>query len=76
MKFQRRLCGIAAVVIAATALGSAATRAQPIPTERIAGEDGRYSIDMPKGYTSTTSPRPDGGTMRQLSYLWKDAVGQ
>jgi hypothetical protein len=76
MKFQRRFCGIAAVLIAVAALGSAAARAQPAPTERITGEDGRYSIDMPRGYTSTTSPRPDGGSMRQLSYLWKDSVGQ
>ena len=76
MQLQRRFCGIAAVLVALATLGPTASRAQPTPVERVTGDDGRYSIDMPRGYTSTTSPRPDGGTMRQLSYLWKDAVGQ
>jgi hypothetical protein len=76
MRFQRRICGIAAGLVAMAALGLGEVHAQPLTMERITGEGGRYSIDMPKGYTSTTSPRPDGGTMRQTSYLWKDSVGQ
>ena len=76
MHLRRRLCGIAASLIAIAALGVTATQAQPAATERVTGDDGRYSIDMPRGYTSTASPRPDGGAMRQLSYIWKDSVGQ
>lgn len=53
-----------------------AVRAQPVPMERVTGDDGRYSIDLPRGYTTKTSPRPDGGTMLQYSYMWKDSVGQ
>jgi hypothetical protein len=76
MPFQYRICGVAAVLIAVACLGTVETQAQSLSMERVTGEDGRYSIEMPKGYTTTTSPRPDGGTLRQLSYLWKDSVGQ
>jgi len=77
MHLQRRLCVAAAAgLVAMAAIGGAEVRAQAMPMERITGDGGRYSVDLPKGYTSTTSPRPDGGTMHQLSYMWKDAVGQ
>lgn len=71
-----RILGIAALLMAVSAGDPMMARAQTAPLERITGEGGRYSIGMPSGYTSKTSPRPDGGTMHQLTYLWKDAVGQ
>lgn len=77
---RRILAGRIAAVLMAGAAGAAgaptAGRAETIALERITGEGGRYSIGMPRGYTSKTSPRPDGGTMHQLTYMWKDAVGQ
>jgi hypothetical protein len=73
---RRRACLAAACLIALSLPGLIDVHAQSLTLERITGEDGRYTIDMPRGYTSTSSPRPDGGTMRQLSYLWKDSVGQ
>lgn len=75
MRFQHLLCGIAAGLMAMATPGGE-IHAQPLAMERVTGEGGRYSIDMPRGYTSTTSPRPDGGTMHQTTYLWKDSVGQ
>lgn len=69
-------CALFAAVIGSAFVGAGDARAQGVPMERITGDGGRYSIDMPVGYTSKTSPRPDGGTMQQLSYLWKDSVGQ
>jgi hypothetical protein len=58
------------------ALAPVRVLAQAAPVERVTGDDGRYTIDLPRGYTIKTSPRPDGGTMLQYTYLWKDAVGQ
>lgn len=76
MLLHRRVCGIiAAGLVGLATLGPAEVPAQPA-MERITGDGGRYSVEMPKGYTTTTSPRPDGGTMHQISYLWKDSVGQ
>jgi hypothetical protein len=83
MKITHRILGVAALLMAVSAVEPTAARAQALAQatqapalERITGEDGRYSIDMPRGYTSKTSPRPDGGTMQMLTYLWKDSVGQ
>ena len=76
MNIRRRSCTWAGILVALAALASAPTRAQPGPLERISGEDGRYSIEMPAGYTSKTSPRPDGGTMRQITYMWKNSSDQ
>ncbi len=76
MQLQRRAFGIAAILVAMAAPGFTGAQAQSLALERITGEGGRYSIEMPKGYTSTTSPRPDGGTMHQMSYMWKDSIGQ
>ena len=71
MRLRRRLCTGAGILMALTTFASTPTRAQTGPVERISGEDGRYSVEMPAGYTSKTAPRPDGGTMRTISYLWK-----
>jgi hypothetical protein len=76
MQLQRRVRVVAAAVMAIAAIGLADVWAQSIPMEHITGEDGRYSVDMPRGHTSKTSPRPDGGTMHQRSFMWKDSVGQ
>lgn len=78
MLSTRRNFSITTLALAVSAAGLT-TRGQaqtPPALERVTGEGGRYSVEMPAGYTTKTSPRPDGGTMHQLSYLWKDAVGQ
>lgn len=67
---------VACALVTAAVIGSGEVRAQRVPLERIIGDGGRYTIDMPAGCTSKTSPRPDGGTMQQWSFLWKDSVGQ
>ena len=72
MPLTRRSFGALGVA----ALAPVQVLAQAAPMERVTGDDGRFTIDMPRGYTTKTSPRPDGGTMLQYSYLWKDAVGQ
>lgn len=71
MKLQHRFGRRAGLLLAVAAMAPSSTRAQAAPTERITGEDGRYSIDMPAGYTSKVAPRPDGGSMRTITYLWK-----
>lgn len=76
MQLRRRFCSIAAILTAVTVPGLAEGQAQQVATERITGEGGRYSVEMPAGYTSTFAPRPDGGTMRTISYLWKNTSGQ
>lgn len=73
---RRVLAFAAAVALVASLVPSIPAGAQPAPMERVTGDGGRYTVDLPRGYTSKTSPRPDGGTMQQLTYEWKDSVGQ
>jgi hypothetical protein len=72
---RRTVAALGLAVLAPLSL-SGRGHAQAAPMERVTGDDGRFTIDLPRGYTVKTSPRPDGGTMRQYSYMWKDAVGQ
>jgi|GEM_PF-7046747 len=76
MPLTRRTFGALALAAFAPFPVPGPVHAQAAPMERVTGEDGRFTIDLPRGYTTKTASRPDGGTMRQYSYLWKDAVGQ
>lgn len=76
MPLTRRTFGALGLAALAPLSVPGPVRAQAAPMERVTGDDGRFTIDLPRGYTTRTSPRPDGGTMLQYSYLWKDAVGQ
>jgi hypothetical protein len=76
MPLTRRTFGSLGLVALAPLSVPRLVRAQAAPMERVTGEDGRFTIDLPRGYTVKTSPRPDGGTMLQYSYMWKDAVDQ
>ena len=58
MHLQRRLGVTAAGLVAMAAIAGAEVRAQAMPMARITGDGGRYSVELPKGYTSTNSPRP------------------
>ncbi len=76
MKLQRRFFSTAGISVALAAIAATPTRAQTSPVERITGGDGRYSVEMPAGYTSKTAPRPDGGTLRTIMYMWKNPSDQ
>ena len=76
MPLTRRTFGALGLAAVAPLPVPGPVHAQVAPMERVTGDDGRFTIDLPRGYTTKTSPRPDGGTMLQYSYLWKDAVGQ
>lgn len=54
---------VAGVVCAA--LAPAASFAQAVEWQEIVGEEGRYRLQMPRGYQEISGPRPDGSTARQ-----------
>jgi hypothetical protein len=66
-----RLASIALFLCALTATAAGTAQAQSLPTEPVAN-DGRFSLEMPKGFKQTTAPRPDGGSMQQYTFMWKD----
>jgi hypothetical protein len=78
MQILRRAtaCVLTAAFLNVAVLSSVPVTAQQPVMERVEGDGGRYSFEIPKGYKSSTSPRPNGGTMRQHTYAWKDSVGQ
>lgn len=78
MESLRRVsaCFLTAASLVVAGVASMPVRAHQPVMERVEGDGGRYSVEMPRGYTSSTSPRPDGGAMRQHMYTWKDSVGQ
>jgi hypothetical protein len=60
------------IACAATPLissGSGPLSAQTEEWNEVIDPDGRYRLQMPKGFRYVALPRPDGGTMRQYSFV-------
>jgi hypothetical protein len=72
---QRRgfIAGAAGVSIIS---GSGSLGAQPVVWEETVDPDGRsYRVQMPKGNRYAALPRPDGGTVRQYSFVVANKFG-
>ena len=60
---------------ASIAAGASPAGAQSLDWEPIADKDGRYSLEMPKGYRYVTTPQPDATTLRQFIFEWPGKGG-
>ena len=67
---MQRRSAISLLVGASIAAGAAPVRAQSLDWETIAGHDGRYSFEMPRGYRYLTARKSDDDTLRQYVFRW------
>lgn len=67
---MQRRSAIALLLGASGAAGVGPARAQSLDWEAIAGHDGRYSFEMPKGYRYVTARKADDDTLRQYLFRW------
>lgn len=67
---MQRRSAITLLLGASIAAGAGPVQAQSLDWETIAGHDGRYSLEMPKGYRFLTARKSDDDTLRQYVFQW------
>jgi hypothetical protein len=68
---QRRVL-IGALLLAG---GAPPAFAQAVEWQEIAGEEGRFRLQMPKGFREVSGPRPDGSMARQYQFTTSEGFG-